>query len=58
MRVNNLQDLINELGKETVDKLFMEYMLLQKAKAEQFDVIATKIDVTKYIDTDEIDYMQ
>lgn len=58
MKINDIQELIAELGKETVDKLFMEYMLLQKAKAEQFDVIESKIDVTQYIDNKGIDYME
>lgn len=49
MVINNLKDLVDLLGNEKVDRLFTEYLMLKIAKANQFDEIASKIDMAKYI---------
>lgn len=49
MSIENLQDLIDLVGKPKVDRLFTEYMMLQTIKASNFDKVASQIDVSKYI---------
>lgn len=53
MNIDNLQDLVDMLGKEKVDKLFVEYMLIKIAKANNFDTLASKIDVNSYLIRDD-----
>lgn len=47
--INNLKDLVDLLGNKKVDRLFTEYLMLKIAKANQFDEVASKIDLAKYI---------
>lgn len=43
-KVNNLKDLVNLVGKETVDKCFAEYMTQIVSKANNFDRLEKAIE--------------
>lgn len=49
MKIENLQDLINAVGMAMVDKLFTEYLMFIKAKADILDRASQDIDIDKYI---------
>ena len=42
-KVSNLSELVNLVGKDTVDKCFTEYMMLMVAKANKFDKLEQAI---------------
>lgn len=48
--MNTLEDLIDALGKEKVDSLLMEYLLLQLSKAMKCDQLAKAIESGKDMD--------
>ena len=43
-KVSNLSELVNLVGKDTVDKCFTEYMMLMVAKANKFDTLEQAIE--------------
>lgn len=43
-KVSNLSELVNLVGKDTVDKCFTEYMMLMVAKANKFDKLEQAIE--------------
>lgn len=51
--INTCEDLIRVLGKEKVDKLFMEYVMLTIAKANLYDQERGEAVTVGYDDDDE-----
>lgn len=56
MKIQNIYDLIEELGNEKVEELMTEYFLIQKFKAKKYDELAN--DETDSEDNPILNYIQ